>query len=58
VLVTDIYATAACFGAIVVLVARRFGLSPALAGVAGGVACFVLRVAAATHGWHLPRAQI
>lgn len=58
VLETDIYATAAFFGAVIVLIARRFGLSPAKAGMVGGLACFVLRVVAATHGWHLPRAQI
>jgi uncharacterized membrane protein YeiH len=58
VLQTDIYATAAFFGAVIVLIARRFGLSPAMAGIVGGLACFVLRVAAATHGWHLPRAQL
>ncbi|MPW21244.1 trimeric intracellular cation channel family protein [Paraburkholderia sp. CNPSo 3157] len=58
VLVADIYATAAFFGAVVVLIARRLGLSPAMAGVMGGVACFGLRVVAATHGWHLPRAMI
>jgi uncharacterized membrane protein YeiH len=58
VLVTDIYATAAFFGAVVVLVARRLGLSPAMAGLAGGLACFVLRIVAATHGWHLPRAKL
>jgi uncharacterized membrane protein YeiH len=57
VLVSDIYATAAFFGAVAVLLARRCGLSPATAGLAGGLSCFALRVVAATHGWHLPRAQ-
>jgi uncharacterized membrane protein YeiH len=57
VLVTDIYATAALFGAVIVLAGRRLGLSPAMAGLAGGVACFVLRVVAVTQGWHLPRAH-
>jgi uncharacterized membrane protein YeiH len=55
VLHTDIYASAALLGAAVVLVARRMGLAPALAGMTGGVACFVLRLVAVSYGWHLPK---
>ncbi|WP_395823099.1 trimeric intracellular cation channel family protein [Collimonas sp.] len=57
VLQVDIYASAAFFGAFVVIVGRRVGLSPAAAALVGGGACFTLRVVAATHGWHLPRAN-
>ncbi|MFJ2987617.1 trimeric intracellular cation channel family protein [Collimonas sp. NPDC087041] len=57
VLQVDIYATAAFFGAFVVVVGRRFGLSAGAAALVGGIACFSLRVVAATHGWHLPRAD-
>jgi uncharacterized membrane protein YeiH len=56
VLRTDIYATAAFFGALVVVVARRAGLPPGVAAFAGGVACFALRLTALAFGWHLPRA--
>lgn len=56
VLQVDIYATAAFFGAFVVLAARRLGLSPGAAAFIGGIACFTLRMVAVTRGWHLPRA--
>ncbi|AMP03681.1 trimeric intracellular cation channel family protein [Collimonas pratensis] len=56
VLQVDIYATAAFFGALVVLAARRLGLSPGAAAFVGGAACFTLRMVAVTRGWHLPRA--
>lgn len=56
VLQVDIYATAAFFGAFVVLAARRLGLSPGAAAFVGGAACFTLRMVAVTRGWHLPRA--
>lgn len=55
VLVTDIYASAAGVGAAVVVVARRFGCSPAAATGMGFVACFTLRMAAVHFGWQLPR---
>ena len=53
VLHADIYATAAF-----VVVARRAGLPPGVAALAGGVACFILRVLAVTYGWHLPKASL
>jgi len=55
VLQSDIYATAALTGAVVLIVARRIGASPIAAAFAGGGACFVLRVVAATLQWNLPR---
>ncbi|WP_211474495.1 trimeric intracellular cation channel family protein [Collimonas humicola] len=56
VLQVDIYATAAFFGAFVLLAARRLGLPPGAAAFAGGLACFTLRMVAVSRGWHLPRA--
>jgi len=56
VLRADIYATAAFFGALVVIVARRAGVPPGWAAVVGGVACFALRMMAVVFGWHLPKA--
>jgi uncharacterized membrane protein YeiH len=50
----DVYATAALFGAVVLVVARRLGLSPTLAAVLGGLACFVLRMIALRQHWQLP----
>jgi uncharacterized membrane protein YeiH len=57
VLRADIYASAAFFGALVVVLARRAGVSPGWAAFAGGLACFALRMAAVTFGWHLPKAS-
>lgn len=50
----DVYATAALFGAVLLLVARRCGLSPAVAAVIGGAGCFVLRLVALWRHWQLP----
>jgi uncharacterized membrane protein YeiH len=33
-------------------------LPPGVAALAGGVACFILRVLAVTYGWHLPKASL
>ena len=55
VLQSDIYATAALAGAVVLIVTRRIGASPMAAAFAGGGCCFVLRVVAATRHWNLPR---
>jgi hypothetical protein len=46
VLQADIYAMAALVGAVILIVIRRLGISAALAAIAGGVCCFVLRVVA------------
>ncbi len=56
VLQTDIYATAAFFGAFIVLVGRRFGLSEGAAGLLGGLMCFTVRLLSVAYGWHLPKA--
>jgi uncharacterized membrane protein YeiH len=50
----DVYATAALFGAVVLVVCRRLGLSAPLAAVIGGGACFVLRLIAMWQHWQLP----
>ena len=55
VLQTDIYATAAFAGAVAAVGARRLGLSTAASAVTGGLVCFVLRLAAVSQGWHLPK---
>jgi len=55
VLQSDIYATAALAGAVVLIVARKIGASSMAAAFAGGGACFVLRAVAATLNWNLPR---
>lgn len=55
VLVANIYASAALLGAAVLVIGRRFGCPPALAAVLGGLACFVLRMAAVRYDWQLPK---
>jgi uncharacterized membrane protein YeiH len=57
VLNSDVYATAALAGAIVVVAGRYTGLSPRLVAVAGGLLCFALRLAAVWGRWQLPVAQ-
>jgi uncharacterized membrane protein YeiH len=54
VLRADIYAVAALFGAAVMVVALKLKASPALAGSAGVVACFTLRLVAVWQHWNLP----
>jgi uncharacterized membrane protein YeiH len=56
VLHVDIYATAAWLGAVIVVGARRLGCSPGTAALAGGLACFVVRLLAVRQHWALPRA--
>jgi uncharacterized membrane protein YeiH len=55
VLQSDLYATVALEGAVILLVIRRLGTSPTLAAIAGSVCCFVLRVVAVYFHWNLPR---
>jgi uncharacterized membrane protein YeiH len=50
----DVYATAALFGALVLLVCRRLGVPRGIAALAGGVACFALRLLALWQHWQLP----
>ncbi len=55
VLRTDIYASAACLAAIIVVLGRLANLSPRLVAIIAGLACFGLRMAAVSQGWALPR---
>lgn len=55
VLQSDVYATAAMAGAVVMLLGRKAGLSPAKAAALGGIACFTLRVVSVWQHWSLPR---
>lgn len=51
----DFYATAALAGAtLMVLMIRRCGVRPDLAGTIAGIAIFCLRTAALLEGWRLP----
>ena len=52
----DIYATAAMFGATLLVIGRRLGLSPTMAAVLGGIACLVLRLVSLWLHWQLPGA--
>jgi uncharacterized membrane protein YeiH len=52
----EVYATAALFGAIVLVLARRLGLAPTPAAVLGAVACFVLRMIGLWLHWQFPAA--
>jgi uncharacterized membrane protein YeiH len=56
VLRTDIYATAALAGALVLVVGQRAGLSPRWAAALGLTACFALRLTAVWLHWNLPQA--
>ena len=56
VLRTDIYATAALAGALVLVVGQRAGLSPRWAAALGVAACFALRLTAVRLHWNLPQA--
>jgi uncharacterized membrane protein YeiH len=55
VLRSDVYATAALAGAIVMLAARKVRLSPTWAAVLGGTVCFLLRMISAWRHWNLPK---
>ncbi len=54
VLRTDIYATAALFGSIILVLLRRAGLRPKPAAFFGFIACFIVRMLAIHLHWHLP----
>lgn len=54
VLESDIYAVAALFGSVVMLLALRLRLRPGLASALGIVACFLLRMLAVRFHWNLP----
>ena len=55
VLRSDVYATAALAGAIVMTFTYRSGLAQAWAATLGGLACFGLRVLSVWQHWNLPR---
>ena len=57
VLHSDIYPTAAFGGAFVLVAMQRIGLSRMIAGIAGGLVCFLLRIVSAWLQWTLPRAM-
>jgi uncharacterized membrane protein YeiH len=50
----DVYATAALFGAVVLVVCRRLRLSATTAALAGGIACLSLRLVSVWLNWQLP----
>jgi uncharacterized membrane protein YeiH len=54
VLYSDLYATAAMLGALVVVVGHRRGVPLSRMMIVGAAACFVLRVVAAWQDWDLP----
>lgn len=54
VLRSDVYATAALAGSIIMILARRLRLSPTAAAFAGGIFCFLLRLVAVWRHWNLP----
>ena len=55
ILLSDVYATAALAGAIVMVTSRKLGMPPALAAILGGTVCFTLRIVAVWQHWNLPR---
>jgi uncharacterized membrane protein YeiH len=55
VLRSDIYATAAMAGAVVMIAGRKLKLSPTWAAVLGGVFCFTLRMVSVWRHWNLPK---
>jgi uncharacterized membrane protein YeiH len=55
VLETDVYATAALAGSIIMVLMSRLRLAPALAAFTGGVVCFLLRVVSVWQHWNLPK---
>lgn len=54
VLRTDVYASAACLAAAIVVAGRLAGLPPRVTAVVAGLACFGLRMMAYAYQWQLP----
>lgn len=52
---SEIYATAAFAGAVLVVIGLRLRLPLALVALAGGALCFVIRLLAVWQGWSLPK---
>jgi uncharacterized membrane protein YeiH len=50
----DIYATAAMFGATVLVLGRRLGMPPTVSALAGGLSCLALRMVSLWLHWQLP----
>jgi uncharacterized membrane protein YeiH len=55
ILLSDVYATAALAGAIVMVTSRKLGMPRTLAAILGGTICFTLRLVAVSQHWNLPR---
>lgn len=55
ILQSDIYATAALAGAVVLVASRKLGTSTTTAAFLGGTFCFLLRVVAVWRNWNLPK---
>lgn len=53
---SDVYATAAFAGALVLVASRHVGFSRMTGGIVGGAVCFLLRIVSAWQQWSLPRA--
>jgi uncharacterized membrane protein YeiH len=58
VLRADVYGSAAILGSIVLVLCRRAGVPRTWAAVAGGLACFALRMAAVLNHWNLPHVEL
>lgn len=52
----DVYATAALLGSVIVAVGLSLGIDRKRTAIAGGLACFALRMLAHHYGWNLPTA--
>jgi uncharacterized membrane protein YeiH len=55
VLRTDVYATAALAGTVLMILCTKLGLPRVQSAVLGGLLCFGLRMAAASNHWNLPQ---
>jgi uncharacterized membrane protein YeiH len=55
VLRADVYATAALLGAAILVVGLKLNLPRVAVGIAAGLACFLLRMAAIVFHWNLPK---
>ena len=54
VLRADVYATAALFGSVVMLTARKLKVGNTWSAVLGGFACFAIRLISVWRHWNLP----
>ena len=55
VLRSDVYATAALAGSIIMIVALKSRIAPTVAAALGGSACFLLRMVSVWQHWNLPK---